>query len=191
VIGWGQYWVAGCVMTLRSLWWLQFIGSDSGGREFQWWRAAVGGGGVYWHAWICVLSRGSHSGDQRGAKVSHGDAVEMLRHAAQGQKAAVVVIFIGFRHGELGTATGVVYWSELIPCGVTRTLSDPPEHESRRQWPESRRRSSAACWAGVLIHSYSVPWRIAFSRSDRAGLSLIYSRFCVVTGPALCTKVIA
>jgi hypothetical protein len=50
VIGWGQYWVAGCVMTLRSSQWLQFIGSDNGDREFQWWRAAVGGGKKHWRS---------------------------------------------------------------------------------------------------------------------------------------------
>jgi hypothetical protein len=43
VIGWGQYWAAECVVMLRSWRRAQFIGNKSGGREFGWRRAAVGG----------------------------------------------------------------------------------------------------------------------------------------------------
>jgi hypothetical protein len=39
--------VAGCVMTLWSLRGAQFILIESGGRELQQRRAAVGGGGVH------------------------------------------------------------------------------------------------------------------------------------------------
>jgi hypothetical protein len=39
--------------------------------------------------WFRVLSRGDGSGDQRRARVSHGDAVDGQRHAAQGWEAVV------------------------------------------------------------------------------------------------------
>jgi hypothetical protein len=39
--------------------------------------------------WFRVLSRGDGSGDQRRARVSHGDAVDGQRHAAQGREAVV------------------------------------------------------------------------------------------------------
>jgi hypothetical protein len=39
--------------------------------------------------WLRVLSRGDGSGDQRRARVSHGDAVDGQRHAAQGREAVV------------------------------------------------------------------------------------------------------
>jgi hypothetical protein len=57
--------------------------------------------------------RGNLSGDQRRAKASHGDAVEMLRHEAQGWKAAVTGVLIGFHRGELCTVTGIFYWPDL------------------------------------------------------------------------------
>jgi hypothetical protein len=59
--------------------------------------------------WIHVLRRGSHSGDQRGARAGHGDAVEVPGHAAQGRKAAVTGVLIEFRRGELGMAVGIFY----------------------------------------------------------------------------------
>jgi hypothetical protein len=100
-------------MTLRSSRWLQFIGRDSGGHEFQWWRAAVRGGEGHWRAWIRVLHRGSYSSDQRGARASHGDAVETLRHAAQSRKAAVTGVLIRIHRDERCTVAGILYWPEL------------------------------------------------------------------------------
>jgi hypothetical protein len=41
VIDWEQYWVAGCVMTLRSSRRAQFIGSDREHNEFEW-RIVIG-----------------------------------------------------------------------------------------------------------------------------------------------------
>jgi hypothetical protein len=59
---------------------------------------------------------------------------------------------IRFNRGEWGMMAGIVYWSELIHCGITRALSDPPEHESRQRRHESRWRSSAVNgWAVDLI----------------------------------------
>jgi hypothetical protein len=57
--------------------------------------------------------RGNLSGDQQRAKASHGDAMEMLRHAAQGRKAVVTGMLIGFHRGELCTVTGIFYWPVL------------------------------------------------------------------------------
>ena len=61
----------------------------------------------------CSVTVAIFSGDQRRAKSSHGDAVEMLRHAAQGRKAAVTGVLIGFHRGELCTVTGIFYWPDL------------------------------------------------------------------------------
>jgi hypothetical protein len=147
-INWGQYWVAGYLTTLRSLRWLQFIECNSGGRELQWWRAAVGGRGSSLAQWIHVLRRGSHSGDQRGARAGHGDAVEVPGHTAQGRKAAVTGILIGFRRGELGTTVGVIYWLGLIRGDdICVTLSAIQTFQARITTAEARiraRRSSTA-----------------------------------------------
>ena len=43
----------------------------------------------------------------------HGDAVEVLRHVAQGRKAAVTGVLIGFHRGVCGTVPGILYWPEL------------------------------------------------------------------------------
>ena len=74
--------MAGFLTTLRSWRGLQFIGIVGGGREFQWRRVAVGGGRRTLAQWLGVQRRGNCSGDQRGARVSHGDAVDRQRHAA-------------------------------------------------------------------------------------------------------------
>jgi hypothetical protein len=55
---------------------------------------------------IRVLYRGIDSGDQWRAKTDHGDAVEMLRHAAQGRKAVVTGVPIRIHRGELCTVVG-------------------------------------------------------------------------------------
>jgi hypothetical protein len=74
---------------------LQFIGIVGGGREFQWGRATVGGGRRALAQWLGVQRRGNCSGDQRGARVSHGDAVDRQRHAADnGDDLTVVRILI-------------------------------------------------------------------------------------------------
>jgi hypothetical protein len=57
--------------------------------------------------------RGNLSGDQRRAKASHGDAVEILRHVAPGRKAAVTGVLIGFHRDELCTVVGFVYRPDL------------------------------------------------------------------------------
>jgi hypothetical protein len=64
--------------------------------------------------------RDSHSGDQRRVTMVHGDAVEVLRHMAQGRKAAVTGEVIRFHRGECGTVAGFVYWLEL---STVRTLT--------------------------------------------------------------------
>jgi hypothetical protein len=177
-------------MILRSSWRAQFILSESGGRELERWRAAVGGRGSLLTQWIRVLRRGSHSGDQRGARAGHGDAVEVPGHAAQGRKAAVTGVLIGFHRDKLCMVAGFVYQPDLSTAMWLRASFDQPEHESRRRRHESRRRSSAACWAGVLIHSDTVPWRIAFSRPDRVDSRQIFSKFSMATHLKLCSKVV-
>jgi hypothetical protein len=41
--------------------------------------------------------------------MAHGDAVEVLRHVAQGRKAAVTGVLIGFHRDELYTVAGILY----------------------------------------------------------------------------------
>jgi hypothetical protein len=64
--------------------------------------------------------RGSHSGDQQRVTMGHDDAVEVLRHVAQGQKAAVTGKVIRSDRGECSTVAGFVYWPEL---SMARTLT--------------------------------------------------------------------
>jgi hypothetical protein len=75
------------------------------------WIRALTRGGRRWRRkrarWIRVQWRGSCSGDQRGARVSRGDAVERGKHAAQGRRAAVTGVLIGFSRRAEGKSTGV------------------------------------------------------------------------------------
>jgi hypothetical protein len=75
-------------MTLRNWWGAQFIGSDSGGGQFEQVVLAAGGGRRVLAQWIRGSYCGGHSGDQRRVTKAYGDAVEILRHVAQGRKAA-------------------------------------------------------------------------------------------------------
>ena len=74
---------------MRGWWGLQFIGLNGGGREFQWGRAAVGGGRRVLAQWIRGQRRGNYSGEPRRVAKVHGDTVETLRYVAQGRKTAV------------------------------------------------------------------------------------------------------
>jgi hypothetical protein len=51
--------------------------------------------------------RGKLLGDERTANASHGDAVDVPRHVAQGREAAVSDELIRIRCGLLGTVAGV------------------------------------------------------------------------------------
>jgi hypothetical protein len=99
--------VAGCVMILRSSWWLQFIVSMSGGQEFERRRAAAEGTRSYWRAISVRLPWPSPR--RRG----HGDAVEVPGHVVPSHEAAVAGELIQIRCGECGTVAGIVYWPEL------------------------------------------------------------------------------
>jgi hypothetical protein len=171
----------------------EFILREGGGREFEWGRAAVGGGEEHWRAWISVPCRGIHSGDQRGAKVSHGDAVARLRHAVQGRKTAVIDILIGFHRGELGTAAGVVYWPSLSP--VTYSGCYPLAPSTNWNDDDTNRggdRSSAV----KLLRWQSdpqpgtVPWQMAFSWSDRPSWDRFFSQIHMATQPMLCSNIV-
>ena len=52
--------------------------------------------------WIRGFYRGGHSGDQRRVTKAYGDAVEILRHVAQGRKAALVGELICHSRGARG-----------------------------------------------------------------------------------------
>jgi hypothetical protein len=68
----------GSIYTKRERW--PGIGTMTRGGRWRESSLAQGIRGIY---------RGSHSGDQRRVTMVHGDAVEVLRHVAQGRKAAV------------------------------------------------------------------------------------------------------
>jgi hypothetical protein len=58
----------------------------------------------------CKLSgfhRGKLPGDEQTANASHGDAVDVPRHVAQGREVAVSSELIRIRRGMLGTVAGV------------------------------------------------------------------------------------
>ena len=138
---------------------------------------AVGGGGVSLAQWIGVLYRGVHSGDQRRAKTGHSDAVEMPRHAAQGQKAAVTGDLILIHRGERGTVAGIIYWPELIHSGVT-----PSVIRSTRARIETAAARIAVeivgyeklSWRPDLFQS-TVPWRSSFRQAVSQCLGRIFS----------------
>jgi hypothetical protein len=81
----------------------------------------------------------------------HGDAVEVLRHVAQGRKAAITGEVIRFYRGVCGTVAGFVYWPELSTARTltqSQALSTCSEHESLRCRHESRvahRRRGLSC----------------------------------------------
>jgi hypothetical protein len=55
------------------------------------------------------IYRGDLTGDDRTAKVSHGDAVNMPRYVAQGREVAASDELIRSGRGKLGTVAGVNY----------------------------------------------------------------------------------
>jgi hypothetical protein len=81
----------------------------------------------------------------------HGDAVEVLRHVAQGRKAAITGEVIRFYRGVCGTVAEFVYWPELSTARTltqSQALSTCSEHESLRCRHESRvahRRRGLSC----------------------------------------------
>jgi hypothetical protein len=82
--------------------------------------------------WIRGFYRGGHSGDQRRVTKAYGDAVEILRHVAQGRKAAVH--WRAYRSsrkadGKAGEAVGVVSSSPAVRIFTELCLSDG--HDAR------------------------------------------------------------
>jgi hypothetical protein len=124
---------AGSIYTKRERW--PGIGTMTrGGRR----RGSFTGAMNSWHLpWQSFRrSTESHNGS--------GDAVEVLRHVAQGRKAAVTGVLIGFHRDELCTVVGFVYWLDLSTARTltqSQALSTCSEHESLRRRHESR----AAC----------------------------------------------
>jgi hypothetical protein len=76
--------------------------------------------------WIRGLYRGGHPGDQPRVTKAYRDAVEVLRHVAQGRATAVTGVLIGFHRGEHGTTAGIVYRPEFIPGDVHRCYPFTP-----------------------------------------------------------------
>jgi hypothetical protein len=92
----------------------------------------------------------------------HDNAVEVLRHVAQGWKAALAGVLIGFHRDELCAVVGFVYWPDL---STTRTLTQSQalstcsEHESLQRQHESRaahRRRGLSCCSDLI--QITVPW---------------------------------
>jgi hypothetical protein len=66
--------------------------------------------------WLGVQHRGTCSGDQRGARASHGDAVERGRHAAQDRATAITGVPITTTAEQKGETT-VSHRSDLQLIG--------------------------------------------------------------------------
>jgi hypothetical protein len=79
----------------------------SGGRGFGRRRAAVGEDRGYWCGGFVTYYRGKFSGDEWAANASHGDAVDVPRHVAQGREATVSGELIRTSRGLLSTVPGV------------------------------------------------------------------------------------
>jgi hypothetical protein len=73
--------------------------------------------------WIRGVYRGDLTGDDRTAKVSHDNVVNVPRYVAQGREATASGELIRSGRGKLSTVAGVKYWPEHIR-GVIFT--DPP-----------------------------------------------------------------
>jgi hypothetical protein len=128
-------------MTLQGWWGLQFIGLNGGGREFQWGRAAVGGGRRVLAQWIRGQRRGNYSGEPRRVAKVHGDTVETLGYVEQGRKTAVhrrPYLLKPQSRGEYGGES-----PEWRPAHgfYLAVLSGHWWRESQRRRRESRRRS--------------------------------------------------
>jgi hypothetical protein len=91
-----------------------------------------------------------HSGDQRRVTKAYDDAVEVLRHVAQGRKAAFTGVPIDFHRGVPSTVARIVYPSKFIPGDIHRVLSTHPEHKLDRRRHESRRKSVVGGEAAAL-----------------------------------------
>jgi hypothetical protein len=166
-INWGQYWVAGYLTTLRSLRWLQFIERNSGGRELQWWGAAVGGGGVYWRAWLVanpVASTPVINGELKQDAVMRWKCQD-TRHKAGRRRSPACI-------SESTTASSV-RWPEYF---TGRSLSTE---------------GSSAVRSLKLIFFSTVQCQTPFSWTDSLICRAETSRFCAVTWSSPVSKIIA
>jgi hypothetical protein len=124
---------------------------------------------------------------------SYGDAVERLSHAAHGREVAVTgepIVPAAKRKWRPRWVTGVTSSARAVKIFYPERLSTSHERESGRRQHESRRRSSAVSWAGVLIRSATVPWNSSFRWTNSPICRAIYSHFCVITWSTLFSKVI-
>jgi hypothetical protein len=190
---WGWYWVAGCVMTLRSLRRAQFILIESGGRELQRWCAAVGGREVYWRSELMSYTVAFTlviNGELKQITAMQWRCLDTRHKAGRWRSPACL---------SESTAASSVRWSEFFTGRNLSTvmiftrlhvLSSRSNNESRR-WGMNlrvarRRRVELASWSS----SDTVPWRPSFSWPDRAICSLIFSYFYLATYLRLCSKVV-
>jgi hypothetical protein len=154
--------VIGYLTTLRSLRRGQFILREGGDREFDWWRAAVRERENLLAQWLGVQRRGNCSGDQRGARMSHGDAVDKQRHAADngdGITAVRILIRGRWARGEVSRLAGVASSSPAAIIFYPATLSTFLEYELGRRRHESwqgdrwRRGTTAlAFWSAQTLY---------------------------------------
>jgi hypothetical protein len=94
----------------------------------------------------------------------------------------------GYRHGDrLQSAIKSIPPWDFLP---SRGYPLRAKHESR--WPAQIRThgSPAASLLSWQSNPVTVPSRILFSWSDRALLRAICAKFCVVTRPTLCIKIV-
>ena len=68
------------------------------------------------------IYRGSLTGDGQRVTTSYDDAMDVLRHVAQGREAAVNGELIWSDPSELGTVAEIIYWPKLIHGSVTPSV---------------------------------------------------------------------
>ena len=87
----------------------QFIGGLGGGVQFGRAMLAAGDREEHWCSEFVSTVVVTSLATIRRLLESYGDATEVLEHMAQDQQTAITGELIQTRHGELGTAAGVVY----------------------------------------------------------------------------------
>jgi hypothetical protein len=188
VIDWEQYWVVWCVMMLRSWRWLQFIGRESGGRKFQWWRVAVRGRGrSLAHVNSCSTpwqSLRRWTEDYSGSRWSSGGA------RVRGAKPCDGCRRRAYLHRPQSKGDTAVSHRSYLQAN-SYYLADLSGHRWRKsQWRrrESRQRSSVVRLK--LIHPVYCTIAFFFSAPDNQGLGPNFFQISMVTRPDLCSKVI-
>jgi hypothetical protein len=139
------------------------------------WRGGGRRGKGYWCKWTRVNRRGDYSGDRQRARVSHGDAVDSLRHAADNSEGLTAVrTFIqgrwargeGLRLAGVASSTPAakIFHPRRYPStlGTNRDVGSTNHGGgSHRRWGQSRWRSDPPGHCTIRISFQSI-WQSIF-----------------------------